>query len=96
MIIDAKAIIVTLLIVAVALYGGLQFVRSFALSIAQENHDANVAIDQAEEEKRQKQERNADVAAASAFAKVEPLLTVPTNKPSAPKSGEVALGSEVI
>mmetsp|Transcript_13065 Transcript_13065/g.14956 ORF Transcript_13065/g.14956 Transcript_13065/m.14956 type:complete len:98 (+) Transcript_13065:49-342(+) len=80
MIIDAKAIVVTLLIVAVAFLTGLRMVRSFALSIAQENHDANVALDQAEEQKRVKQERNADVAAASAFAKVEPLLTVTTSK----------------
>mmetsp|Transcript_15521 Transcript_15521/g.23538 ORF Transcript_15521/g.23538 Transcript_15521/m.23538 type:complete len:93 (-) Transcript_15521:235-513(-) len=92
MIIDAKAIIVTLVIVAVAFYGGLQFVRAFALSIAQENHDVNMAIDQAEEDKRQKQERNADVAAASAFAKVEPLLQVP----SAPKSGEAVASPEVV
>jgi uncharacterized protein YpmB len=74
MIIDAKAIILTLIIVAVGFFAGLRMVRSFALSIAQENHDANQAIDQAEEDKRLKQERHADVAAASAFAKVEPLL----------------------
>lgn len=90
MIIDAKAIIVTLIIVAVGFYAGLRMVRSFALSIAQENHDANIAIDQAEEEKRLKQERHADVAAASAFAKVEPLLT--TVAKSAPgDSGEKAV-----
>jgi hypothetical protein len=86
MIIDARAIILTLLVVAVAFFAGLRMVRSFALSIAQENHDANAAMDQAEEEKRQKQERHADAAAASAFAKVEPLLVVP--KGTAPKSGD--------
>ena len=52
-------------------------VRAFALSIAQENYDANKALDQAEEDKKLKLERNADTAAASAFAKVEPLLMVP-------------------
>jgi hypothetical protein len=77
MIIDAKTIIITLLIVMVALYVGLKAVRSFALQIAQENLDANVAMDQEAQEKRLKKERDADAAAASAFAKVEPLLTIP-------------------
>jgi uncharacterized protein YpmB len=77
MIIDAKTVIITLVIIVIAFFAGLRMVRAFALSIAQENHDANTALDQAEEEKRLKQERHADTAAASAFAKVEPLLTVP-------------------
>jgi len=76
MILDAKTIILTLIIVLIALYCGLKFVRAFALSIAQENHDANVAMDQAEEEQRLKREKQADAAAANAYAKVEPLLTV--------------------
>ena len=76
MIIDAKTVIVTLLIIAIAFVAGLRFVRSFALSIAQENLDANMAMDQETEERRLKKERDADAAAASAFAKVEPLLTV--------------------
>lgn len=83
MIIDAKTIVITVVIVAVGFFAGLRMVRSFALSIAQENHDVNAALDQAEEEKRLKQERNADTAAASAFAKVEPLLTVPKGKEGA-------------
>ena len=94
MIIDAKAIIITLVIIVVAFFAGLRMVRAFALSIAQENHDANKALDVAEEEKRLKLERNADAAAASAFAKVEPLLTVPKGGVSAapspaPESAEV-------
>ena len=75
MIINAPTIIVTLIIVAVGVYTGLQFIRKFALQIAQENHDAILAMDQADEEKRLKKERAADQAAASAFANVEPLLT---------------------
>mmetsp|Transcript_18613 Transcript_18613/g.26269 ORF Transcript_18613/g.26269 Transcript_18613/m.26269 type:complete len:114 (+) Transcript_18613:64-405(+) len=78
MIIDAKSIIMTLLIAAVAFYIGLKFVRKFALSIAQENHDAVLAMDQADEAKLLRKQRVADEAAASAYAKVEPLLTVPT------------------
>eukprot|EP00565_Helicotheca_tamesis_P006174 CAMPEP_0185723836 /NCGR_PEP_ID=MMETSP1171-20130828/542_1 /TAXON_ID=374046 /ORGANISM="Helicotheca tamensis, Strain CCMP826" /LENGTH=99 /DNA_ID=CAMNT_0028391591 /DNA_START=56 /DNA_END=355 /DNA_ORIENTATION=- len=74
MIIDAQTVIITLIIVAIGFYVGLALVRQFALSIAQENHDANVALDSAEEELRRKRERDADAAAASAFAKVEPLL----------------------
>jgi hypothetical protein len=74
MIIDAKTIVVTLIIVGVAGYFGLQLIRSFALSIAQENHDANLATDMTAEAKRAKREREADAAAQLAFAKVEPLL----------------------
>lgn len=75
MIINAPTIAITLVIVAIGLYLGLQFIRNFALQIAQENHDAILAMDQADEEKRLKKERAADAAAASAFANVEPLLT---------------------
>ena len=53
---------------------GLKFVRKFALQIAQENHDAVLAMDQAEEEQRVRKERAADAAAATAFAKVEHSL----------------------
>ena len=86
MIIDAKTVIITLIIIVVAFFAGLRMVRAFALSIAQENYDANKALDQAEEEKRLKLERNADTAAASAFAKVEPLLMVPKAAAAAPAS----------
>ena len=75
MIINAPTIFVTLLIITVGGYVGLQFIRKFALQIAQENHDAMLAMDQADEEKRLKKEKLADQAAASAFAQVEPLLT---------------------
>jgi hypothetical protein len=74
MIIDAKSVALTLVIVAITFYCGLQMVRQFALQIAQENHDANAALDEAEHAKRLKREQQADAAAASAFAKVEPLL----------------------
>ena len=74
MIIDAKTITLTLVIVAVAAYFGLQFIRQLTLSIAQENHDANLAMDMTEEAKRAKRQRDADAAASAAFAKVEPLL----------------------
>lgn len=77
MIIDAKTIIATLVGCVIAFTWGLKFIRKFALQIAQENHAAVAAMDQDEEEQRLKRERAADVAAASAFAKVEPLLTVP-------------------
>ena len=74
MIINAKTTVVVLLIIGVAFYWGLSVARTFALSIAQENHDANVALDMTEEAKRAKRERDADAAASAAFAKVEPLL----------------------
>mmetsp|Transcript_31573 Transcript_31573/g.64398 ORF Transcript_31573/g.64398 Transcript_31573/m.64398 type:complete len:174 (-) Transcript_31573:162-683(-) len=74
MYIDARTVIFTLAIVAVGAYFGLQLIRKFALSIAQENHDANLAIDMTEEARRAKRERDADDAASAAFAKVEPLL----------------------
>ena len=83
MIIDAKSIIVTLLVVLGAGIYGLKFVRKFALQIAQENHDAVAAMDQEEEQQRLKKERAADVAAAAAFAKVEPILKVDTQKKAA-------------
>ena len=74
MIIDAKTVIVTFIIIGVGIYFGLAAIRSFALSIAQENHDANLAIDMTEEARRARREREADDAATVAFAKVEPLL----------------------
>lgn len=74
MIIDAKTITVTLIIVAFAFYFGLHFIRQLTLSIAQENHDANLAMDMSEEAKRAKRQRDADAAASAAFEKVQPLL----------------------
>ena len=99
MIIDAKTVTITIIIISVAFYAGLQVIRRFALTIAQENHDANMAEDQAEEVKRLKKERDADAAASAAFAKVEPLLAAVTTTTvagvgvgagSAPSSGAVA------
>ena len=74
MIIDAKTVILTFAIIGVATYFGLGAIRSFALSIAEENHDANLAADMTDEAKRAKRVREADEAATQAFAKVEPLL----------------------
>lgn len=76
MIIDAKAIVLTLVIVTAACFWGLKFVRNFALQIAKENHDAVAAMDQEEEQQRLKKERAADAAADAAFAKVAPILKV--------------------
>lgn len=74
MIIDAKSIIITLIVVVVAFTWGVKLIRKFALQIAQENHDAIAAMDQKEEQERLKKERVADAAASAAFAKVENAL----------------------
>lgn len=89
MIINAQTATITIIIISVAFYAGLQVVRRFALTIAQENHDANLAEDQAEEVKRLKRERDADHAASAAFAKVEPMLAATAPAGSAPSSGVV-------
>ena len=75
MIINTKTVILSLLGMAVFLYGGLQLIRQFALQIAQENHDAVVAMDQKADQERRRKERAADDAAKAAFAKVQPILT---------------------
>lgn len=96
MIIDGKTVAFTLILIVVALYWGLGFIRKFALQIAQENHDAVVAMDQEEEQKRLKKERNADAAAAAAFAKVEPMLKVPQIQPTtAPPQDSEATAADV-
>ena len=87
MIIDAKSILITLVVVALAFIYGLKFIRQFALQIAQENHDAVVAMEQEEEAQRLKKERVADAAASAAFAKVEPILKV--TAPAAPTAKAV-------
>mmetsp|Transcript_16617 Transcript_16617/g.40413 ORF Transcript_16617/g.40413 Transcript_16617/m.40413 type:complete len:107 (-) Transcript_16617:413-733(-) len=74
MIIDSKAIILTLVVVGIASIWMLRFVRNFALQIAKENHDAVAAMDQEEEQQRLKKERAADAAADAAFAKVSPAI----------------------
>ena len=86
MIIDAKAILLTLFVVTIGCYFGLKFVRAFALRIARENHDAIAAMDQADEEKRRKQERAAEAAEESAYAKVQPILTTPAVTTTTPVS----------
>ena len=75
MIIDAKTILLSLIVMAAILYGGLQLIRQFALQIAQENHDAVLAMDQKADQERRRKERAADDAAKAAFAKVQPILT---------------------
>ena len=78
MIIDAKAVILTLLLVIIGAYFALKVIRAFALQIARENHDAILALDQTEEQQRQKKVAVADAAEKMAFAKVQPLLTNPS------------------
>lgn len=75
MIIDAKTVIFTLLVISAGCIFGLKFIRAFALQIARENHDAIRAMEAEDEEQRLKRERAADAAANSAFAKVKPILT---------------------
>jgi len=92
MIIDAKTIVLTLILVTIAFFGGIRFIRAFALQIAQENHDAVMAMDQADQEARLKRERAADAAAATAFAKVKPILTSESAS-SATKATTTAAGA---
>lgn len=75
MIIDAKAIIITLILVSIGGYFALKVIRAFALQIARENHDAILALDQTEDQQRQKRAAAADAAEKLAFAKVQPILT---------------------
>jgi hypothetical protein len=74
MIINAPTILFTLVIIGVGGYAGLKLIRQFALSIALENHEANVAQDTQEEKSRQKKMEMVDAAANAAFMKVQPLL----------------------
>ena len=94
MIINATTVTIGIIIIAVAFYAGLNVIRHFALTIAQENHDANLEEDQREEMKRMKRERDADAAATAAFAKVEPMLATAQMKApssSAPSSGQLEI-----
>ena len=96
MIINATSVTIGIVIIAVAFYAGLHVIRHFALTIAQENHDANLEEDQREEMKRLRRERDADAAATAAFAKVEPMLAtaqVKTPQSSAPSSGQLEMES---
>ena len=94
MIINTPTVIITLIIIAAAFYVGLHAVRSFAYSIALENHDANVALDNEEESKRLRMEKQAEAAESAAFAKVEPLLPVTLNKSSSTVSNNG--GEEIV
>ena len=67
MIIDAKSIVLTLIVVLFACYGALQFVSQCALQIAQENHDAIRVMDAAQDEVRLKKERAVDAASEYDF-----------------------------
>jgi len=82
MIIDTKTVIITLIIIAFAAYVGLHMIRSFALTIAQENHAANLQMDTEEETLRLKRLREADDLARAAFTKVEPLVKEKMNNQS--------------
>ena len=78
MIIDAKTIIITMVMVVIAFAWGLKFVRKFALQIAEENHAAVADMNHDEEEQRRKKERAADAAGqATTFTKGGAMLTVP-------------------
>ena len=79
MIIDAKAIVLTLLLVLIGAYMALKVIRAFALQIARENHDAILALDQTEDQKRQKKVTIADAAEKMAYAKVQPILLMNNN-----------------
>mmetsp|Transcript_2103 Transcript_2103/g.2971 ORF Transcript_2103/g.2971 Transcript_2103/m.2971 type:complete len:102 (+) Transcript_2103:115-420(+) len=87
MIIDAKTVAVIIILIAGTSYGGLQLIRQFALSIAMENHQANLNMDDEVESLRKKRVEDADAAAASAFAKVAPLL--PSNVKEKATGGSV-------
>lgn len=74
MIINTSTIFLTLLVIVIFLYGGLQLVRKFAYEIAMENHEAVTALDNAAQAERMRKERAADEQEAAAYAKVQPLL----------------------
>jgi hypothetical protein len=74
MIINAKTVIITLILITIVSYVGLHFIRQFALSIALENHEANQELDAKEDRERKKRIALADKAASDAFQKVEPLI----------------------
>ena len=83
------------MIVTFAFTYGLKLIRKFALQIAQENHDAVVAMDQEEEQQRLKKERAADQAAATAFAKVEPMLKITSPAVTGPTGGTATASSSI-
>lgn len=89
MIIDAKTIFITLIIIGFAGYIGLRMIRAFALTIAQENHAANVALDNADEVQRIRRLREADEMVANAFSNVEPLVKAQPLKTST-SSGDLS------
>ena len=71
MIINAQSIILTLFVVMLGCYGGLYFIRQFALQIAKENHDAILQMDAEENIKlHRKLGNDADRATIDAYAKV--------------------------
>lgn len=70
----SAALVVLISIALLALtYFGLLFARRFALSIAQENHDAIVEEDAAAERERLKREKEADTAVSAAYTNVQQL-----------------------
>ena len=83
MIINAKTVILSLIVISIVGYFALQMIRQFALSIALENHQANEAMDSKEEAERKKKIALADIRASDAFKKVEPLIKK-GSRPSTP------------
>jgi hypothetical protein len=78
-----------LVLLTFAFFFGLRMIRQVALQIAQENHDALAAMDQAAEEERKKRETRADAEASAAYAKVKPILSKPPSAPTSKGSGMV-------
>jgi CO dehydrogenase nickel-insertion accessory protein CooC1 len=71
MIINTQSIVLTLFVVILGCYGGLHFIRQFALQIAKENHDAILQMDAEENIKLHRKLGNeADRATIDAYAKV--------------------------
>ena len=90
MIINAQSIILTLFVVMIGCYGGLYFVRQFALQIAKENHDAILQMDAEENIKlHRKLGNDADRATIDAYAKVvqQQQTSIATSTSSSSVSG---------
>ena len=89
MILNGKTVCFILICIFFAGYIGLQLIRNFAYNIAVENIEANSAMDseQDKERRRRDEAETVELAAASAFAKVEPLL------PSSVKENKVKIAS---
>jgi hypothetical protein len=83
------------LLLTSAFYIGLRTIRQVALQIAQENHDAIAAMDSAAEALQKKREANADAAAASAYAKVQPILATSSSSSIEQQKAQKSLNDTV-